>query len=500
MPKKIFILLILIISFGLLVFNFLKTQEVKAGPTDNVWGWAWAENIGWISFNNCIDPTDVSTCGPEDYGVLINSATGLFSGYAWARGTTADPGGIGWIKFDPSGPFPDLPNYSTCLDLPGPGQDCDGVGDYTVSGWARACAGTANPDTTCDGGPNPAAGGWDGWIKLEGTATDGSPYGISLNTSSNEFEGWAWGGDDSTSTAVVGWVSFNCNNPESGNVCPTSDYKVMTNLSFAPVGTPPTAAMSCDDVECQGPGCVCSDVLPWETFVGVDYRINNDSYAGDNPISTSTWSVISKIGYDKVCPGPIDGDPLCNYGRVNISLPPLIDFEDNVIELEVVDSILLDDTASNAIRVKRDTSADFECSLVSDAGPWESCDPPAFKAEQNQVIYFRGQDVTNLSRSSYHTGIPGPAIANWQWEKGVMVGGTFVPAGLPFGNSPIASTTLTVATSTICLTVIDNHPGGGRSAEEVKTINVKLPLPEYREVRPRSQLDNFLARIVGIFR
>ena len=34
MPKKIFILLILIISFSLLAFNFLKIQEAKAGPAD----------------------------------------------------------------------------------------------------------------------------------------------------------------------------------------------------------------------------------------------------------------------------------------------------------------------------------------------------------------------------------------------------------------------------------------------------------------------------------
>jgi len=161
MPKKIFILLI--ISFGLLVFNLFKTEKVVAGTGDNVWGWAWSENIGWISFNNCTNPANPATCGPINYGVNIET-DGSLSGYAWSRGTDADVGGIGWIKFDP---VVGAPSYSACLDLPGTGQDCDGVGDYTVSGWARACAVFDDPNV-CSGALNPNRGDWDGWIKLRG--------------------------------------------------------------------------------------------------------------------------------------------------------------------------------------------------------------------------------------------------------------------------------------------------------------------------------------------
>jgi len=64
-------------------------------------------------------------------------------------------------------------------------------------------------------------GGWDGWIKLRG-----SNYGVKINDATQEFEGWAW------SDMVIGWISFNCNNPETGNVCSTSDYKVKTSFSF----------------------------------------------------------------------------------------------------------------------------------------------------------------------------------------------------------------------------------------------------------------------------
>ena len=205
----------------------------------NVWGWAWAENIGWISFSckNCDSDSDgitdtgnYSQCPVGDsiinYGVDIDN-NGLFSGYAWAGGTTANLGGIGWIKFDPAVPYPTAPSYSACLDLPGPGQDCDNVGDCTVSGWARAYRAIDSEGQTL--------GGWDGWIKFRGTIQTGEAYGVRLNTSGSpapaEFREWAWGGDDSTSTAVLGWTSFNC---ADRGVCGSSPYKVMTSPIIPP--------------------------------------------------------------------------------------------------------------------------------------------------------------------------------------------------------------------------------------------------------------------------
>lgn len=48
-----------------------------------------------------------------------------------------------------------------------------------------------------------------------------SNYQVSLNKTTNELEGYAWGEN-------IGWVSFNCNTggSEGGNVCATSNYKV----------------------------------------------------------------------------------------------------------------------------------------------------------------------------------------------------------------------------------------------------------------------------------
>jgi len=188
---KIFIFCITFFIFVGLLFNFFlkSSTPTKAGINDNVYGWAWSENIGWISFNSSTGG------GGTDYGVNIES-DGTITGYAWSEN-------IGWISFNES-------------DLTGcPQSPCKAWVDPltgTVYGWAKALA--AN---------DPQSGGWEGWIHLQG-----SNYGVFIDTSSTpaEFEGWAWGED------VLGWISFNCDNPETGNVCSQSDYKVYTTFSL----------------------------------------------------------------------------------------------------------------------------------------------------------------------------------------------------------------------------------------------------------------------------
>ena len=196
---KIFLLVIF------LFFGFFIAGEVTAGATDNVSGWSWSENIGWISFNCNNSELPAPRC-TNDYGVNINPSTGNFSGYAWSEN-------IGWIDFAPAGPYPTTPNYSACLDFPGAGQTCDGVGDYKVSGWAKVLSNNS-------------------WIKLK----DGN-YGVSWNTSTQEMEGWAWSDTD------VGWISFNCLNQ---GVCGTSNYKVIAQLDITAPGPPTRAPTSRD--------------------------------------------------------------------------------------------------------------------------------------------------------------------------------------------------------------------------------------------------------------
>ncbi len=170
------------------LFIFLGIKEAKAGVNDNVWGWAWAENIGLISFNN------TNTGGPIDYGAHIcekeddpvciaNGVSaprlGKITGYVWAGGGIENGNPkptIGWIRLDPAGPYPDAsPNYSTCLNIPNPVtteicNSSDSRDLWKISGWARACPvflDACNCGTTClTLKPDSERGGWDGWIKF----------------------------------------------------------------------------------------------------------------------------------------------------------------------------------------------------------------------------------------------------------------------------------------------------------------------------------------------
>ena len=129
-------------------------------------GWAWSSNIGWVSFN-CADT--VAGCSGRDYKVQVDSVTGLLSGYVWSSN-------IGWIQFNPDASgAPEAPMVSARVDLV--------TGAF--SGWARALS------------YNVANGDWDGWIKMSDSA---GSYGVSV--SGSQLSGFAWGGD------VVGWLNF----------------------------------------------------------------------------------------------------------------------------------------------------------------------------------------------------------------------------------------------------------------------------------------------------
>jgi len=168
-------------------------HTVRASASQNVSGWAWSENMGWISFNN------TSGGGAVDYGVNVDTTTGIFSGYAWSEN-------IGWISFNradtgvpPTAPYNGSEAYVAKMDL----------GSFQITGWARALAQDL---------------GWDGWIKFAGTAQDGSSYGVTIDDDTGEFTGFAFGGD------VLGWISFNCANTNS---CGTVSYSVKS--PFAPI-------------------------------------------------------------------------------------------------------------------------------------------------------------------------------------------------------------------------------------------------------------------------
>lgn len=182
--------------------DYVISFSVEGHP--NIAGYAWSENIGWISFNssNCdtnidgiadaMPPAPAGCPAPgtpvPSYGVNLDlGITNDLSGYAWSEN-------IGWITFEgtevagcPSGTC--QPRYDS------------GTGE--LLGWARACS---IFQAGCSGALKPVSetGGWDGWISLNclnGGVCASSNYKVLKN--SNDFTGFAWGND------VIGWVEFN---------------------------------------------------------------------------------------------------------------------------------------------------------------------------------------------------------------------------------------------------------------------------------------------------
>ncbi len=170
------------VVFGVAYFlnpSFFVANKVGAALNNNVSGWAWSENIGWISFN-CI--TDNTCAGDQNYGVSINATSGDFSGLAWSEN-------VGYISF----------NHSETGAPPAGGA----IANYNkntgkVTGWARALSacGTIACTTTA------SEGGWDGWISLSGMTNEATPKPYGVTISNNLFSGYAW------NDVVIGWIDF----------------------------------------------------------------------------------------------------------------------------------------------------------------------------------------------------------------------------------------------------------------------------------------------------
>ena len=141
-------------------------------PGGNTSGFAWSENIGWISFN-C---NDSNSCAQVEYGVSVDSGTGLFSGFAWSEN-------IGWISFNTS----DLAGcpFGTCeARLTG------SVYPKTVTGWAKVIS-------------------TGSWISM--SSTTAPVYGVSM-AGDGSFSGYSWDSD------TIGWISWSGTNPTYGVV------------------------------------------------------------------------------------------------------------------------------------------------------------------------------------------------------------------------------------------------------------------------------------------
>lgn len=172
MRSSIFALIFIVA--GVFIYYHAPTL---AGSADNISGYAWSSNIGWISLNNADEG------GAVNYGVTAD-ASGALSGYAWSSN-------IGWVSFNAS----ELAGCPATADNPVCAPNINRAsGEF--SGWARACAGTEAGD--CSGVSRDD--GWDGWISLRG---ESPPYDVRAEAGNPcNLSGWAWGGP------VIGWINF----------------------------------------------------------------------------------------------------------------------------------------------------------------------------------------------------------------------------------------------------------------------------------------------------
>ncbi|HYC83030.1 MAG TPA: hypothetical protein VEB60_00570, partial [Candidatus Paceibacterota bacterium] len=166
-----------LVALAAIIMGPVKDRlEAQSAPRP-LTGFGWSSNIGWVSFSSTNDHNEtVAGAQPSvpAYGVYLQP-DGRLTGEAWSAN-------LGWLKFDESGAFPQTPNQTAQLS------------GNKVIGWARFLS------------PKPGiqTGGWDGWLKLTGTATNGGAYGVEREVVNGreKLKGFAWG------DLVVGWLNL----------------------------------------------------------------------------------------------------------------------------------------------------------------------------------------------------------------------------------------------------------------------------------------------------
>lgn len=463
--KKILLIFISTILVAGFIY-FFQPEIVKAGAGHNVWGWAWNSSStasetgnGWMSFNS------TNTGAAVDYGVNIDS-NGILSGYAWMGGGADAVGNatatIGWVSFADFDGDGDVDASDKTFAGSSCTPNCEAkisttsaTTTWEVSGWARALAGL-----------DPQAGGWDGWIKLRGQTSGGEDYGVWIDTGVDpvQFHGWAWGGDDSSSTAVIGWISFNC--AERG-VCGTSNYKVLTSFGVnqRPSATPLPVTYG-DYCFAGGPPIFLSwqfsDPNPGDTQSA--YRVQID-VEGDG-----TWNGPNDLNSGKILSSSNSYSPATlPYGLTNADW-----------RVRVWDNKNATSSPSWANGPNFQTAAH--------AYPWPDFTPPTITV--GTVVSFK--DLSECYSDPATTSCPASPNTTYSWNFGAN---SNPPTSAYEGN---ATTTYTSTGQNIPVTLTITNDVG--QCSETKTLNVKPPLPDWKEIPPIIWLKNFFASVGNFFR
>lgn len=447
--KKFFLFLI-----PLIIFSFFLTKEAKAGSEQNVSGFAWSENIGWLSLNskNCDANGDGKSdgtpagCPPSgttisNYGVKVDFYNGKISGYAWSEN-------IGWISFNEADtgapPSNDPCSDSSCIAKAIPFGNL-GKNNVPVYGWARALS---------------YGNGWDGWIRFDHNQTNKvyiDEYG--------DFHGWAWGSD------VVGWLSFNCaeGGESGGNICSKSPYKVIfTGI----VNHPPQANSLTIDYQSY-----CG-VAPGTGQIGFSWIYQDED---GNSESRFEFQIDNNANFSS---------PEVNRNFEGLSNPSGSTNNQTVLVTTTLqaDKIIYGERYYWQVKVYDGKGGDSGWVSGSNfttsdyAWPW-----PDFSWSPERPVL---EELVNFTDKSQASG--GATIRSWSWtfENGEPLSTTTQNPTVKFlsrgeGNQ-----------NKVTLTVTDSR---NYSCSCLKSISAELPLPEWKEIPPFLWLKKFFAAVSNLF-
>ncbi len=210
-----------LVVFAFAVFLFPATRA-EAGTEHNLFGYAWSDTVGWISFNNCPNPNTTTDCGSINYGVNLDPITKQVSGWAWSDN-------VGWISFDPIKWLECPPNASGC-NL---SNLANYVNKFDANGWAKVYSVASEENRyskVLDNSLN--TGGWDGWISF---GDGGTYYSTTVGTTNvassvasllgagnftgldvNAVTGYWWSGSNDANVTNgklgMGWIQLNPSN------------------------------------------------------------------------------------------------------------------------------------------------------------------------------------------------------------------------------------------------------------------------------------------------
>lgn len=147
----------------------------------NSYHYAWSENVGWVDWAYPGGNVQV----PRDEGELKGLAY-ILSNNSWTS--------LNCLSTDSCSTV----DYKVSVDVNGNLADWAWSESY---GWVSFSCITGGADS--------------------GNICASSDYGVTVATSTGEFDGYAW-------AEHIGWISFNCKTggESQSNICSTSDYKV----------------------------------------------------------------------------------------------------------------------------------------------------------------------------------------------------------------------------------------------------------------------------------